>query len=81
MVVVFSKKRELKMKIFCFSLSIISFLLSSCSNEMNEKKRLEHLASLTCESSKVGRTKEELQAIESACFRRGSYGKSSGIKW
>tara|TARA_B110000908_G_C9981632_1_gene325769 strand:+ start:232 stop:444 length:213 start_codon:yes stop_codon:yes gene_type:complete len=70
------------MRIIILSLSIITCLLTGCdSDEMKAEKQRKHLASLTCQSSKEGRTKDELQAIASACFRRGSYGKSSGIKW
>ncbi|HCJ4394762.1 TPA: hypothetical protein ACHYN4_000338 [Legionella pneumophila] len=54
-------------------------LLSGCNN--SEAKKAQHLASLTCESSREHRTTEELQAIGDACFRGGSYTKSSGKKW
>ncbi|HAW6249036.1 TPA: hypothetical protein JL726_002032 [Legionella pneumophila] len=70
------------MKILTLSLALLVGLLSGCDNaETKARKKAEHLASLTCESSKQGRTKEELQAIADACFKRGSYSKSSGTKW
>lgn len=56
--------------------------LSGCDNaETKARKKAEHLASLTCDSPKKGRSKEELQAIADACFKQGGYSKSSGIKW
>ena len=70
------------MKILNLSLALLVGLLSGCENaETKARKKAEHLASLTCDSSKQGRTKEELQAIADACFKRGSYSKSSGTKW
>ncbi len=57
------------------------FLTGCGSNEAKQQSRLKHLASLTCVSSKQGRDKEELQAIADACFKRGSYHKSSGKQW
>ncbi|HHS8316185.1 TPA: entry exclusion lipoprotein TrbK [Legionella pneumophila] len=39
------------------------------------------LSELTCEDSPVGRTKEEQTAIADACFRAGSFKKSSGKEW
>ena len=70
------------MKILSLSLALLVGLLSGCENaETKARKKAEHLASLTCDSSKQGRSKEELQAIADACFKRGSYSKSSGTKW
>lgn len=70
------------MKILTLSLALLVGLLSGCDNaETKARKKAEHLASLTCDSSKQSRTKEELQAIADACFKRGSYSKSSGTKW
>lgn len=70
------------MKKLIIRLAITSAILTGCdSAEVKEKKRLAHLASLTCESSREGRTQEELQAIGDACFKRGSFHKSSGRKW
>tara|TARA_B100000949_G_scaffold220602_1_gene220680 strand:+ start:583 stop:795 length:213 start_codon:yes stop_codon:yes gene_type:complete len=70
------------MKILSLSLALLVGLLSGCENaETKARKKAEHLASLTCDSSKQGRSKEELQAIADACFKRGSYSKSSGKKW
>lgn len=70
------------MKILSLSIVLLACLVSGCdSAETKARNKAAHLASLTCESSKEGRTKEELQAIGDACFKRGSYSKSSGIKW
>lgn len=72
------------MKILTLSLSIMMFacVLSGCGGtEANAKKKAAHLASLSCDSSREGRSQEELQAIGDACFRGGSYSKSSGKKW
>ncbi|WP_367607882.1 hypothetical protein [Legionella sp. W05-934-2] len=70
------------MKKIGFSLVLLTCLLSGCdSAETKAKKKAAHLASLTCSSSKEGRTKEELQAIADACFKGGSYTKSSGKQW
>lgn len=70
------------MKILILSLALLVSLLSGCdSAETKARKNAAHLASLTCESSKENRTKAELQAIEDACFKRGSYSKSSGLRW
>jgi outer membrane biogenesis lipoprotein LolB len=56
--------------------------LTGCKTEAEKKaERVKHLASLTCESSKKGRDKEELQAIGDACFRGGSYTKSKHMAW
>ncbi|HCD9498736.1 hypothetical protein D7216_06360 [Legionella pneumophila] len=57
-------------------------LLSGCDNaETKVRKKAQHLASLTCDSPKKDRSKEELHAIADACFKQGGYSKSSGIKW
>ncbi|HAT1795962.1 TPA: hypothetical protein ACSJUJ_000113 [Legionella pneumophila] len=70
------------MKRLSLSIMVFACLLSGCeSTETKARKKPEHLASLTCESPREGRTKEELQAIGEACFRGGSYSKSSGKKW
>ncbi|AWN73036.1 hypothetical protein LEAN103870_17965 [Legionella anisa] len=70
------------MKRFGLSIALLAFLLTGCdSTEVKARKKEEHLASFTCGSSKEGRTTEELQAIADACFKGGSYSKSSGIKW
>jgi hypothetical protein len=70
------------MKKISLFIAILTYLLVSCeSTENKTKKKAEHLASLTCESSRDGRTAEEMQAIGDACFRRGSYTKSSGKEW
>lgn len=70
------------MKMLSVSIMLFACVLAGCSNtETNTKKKAAHLASLTCESSREGRTQEELQAIGDACFRGGSYSKSSGKKW
>ncbi|HAT3978663.1 TPA: hypothetical protein KLD78_001509 [Legionella pneumophila] len=70
------------MKILSLSIMVFAFVLSGCdSTETKAKKKAEYLASLTCDSPREGRTQEELQAIGDACFRGGSYSKSSGKKW
>ncbi|QIN32747.1 hypothetical protein [Legionella longbeachae] len=70
------------MKVLCLSIMVLTCVLSGCdSAETKAQKKTEHLASLTCGSSRESRTKEELQAIGDACFRGGSYSKSSGKKW
>ncbi|HAU0965783.1 TPA: hypothetical protein JBH79_01180 [Legionella pneumophila] len=70
------------MKISYLSIMVFACVLSGCDNaETRAQKKAEHLASLTCDSSREGRTKEELQVIGDACFRGGSYSKSSGKKW
>ena len=73
-----SQKGE-EMKILSLSMMLFACALSGCENA--ETKKAQHLASLTCDSSREGRTKEELQAIGDACFRGGIYSKSSGKKW
>ncbi len=78
----FITTRRRTMKILSLSIALLACLLSGCDNpETKARKKAAHLASLTCDSSKKGRTKEELQAIADACFKRGSYSKSSGHKW
>ncbi|HDO7840938.1 TPA: hypothetical protein P5J72_000331 [Legionella pneumophila] len=70
------------MKILCLSIMVVVCVLSGCdSAESKAQKKAEQLASLTCSSPREGRTQEELQAIGDACFRGGSYSKSSGKKW
>lgn len=70
------------MKILCLSIMVFACVLSGCdSAETTAQKKAEQLASLTCDSSREGRTKEELHMIGDACFRGGSYSKSSGKKW
>lgn len=61
---------------------VLTCALSGCdSAETTAQKKAEHLATLTCDSAREGRSKEELQAIADACFRGGSYSKSSGKTW
>lgn len=70
------------MKKFKVLLAFLLGLIAGCDNaETKAKKKEAHLASLTCDSTKEGRTAEELQAIGDACFKKGGYTKSSGIKW
>ncbi|HAU4231586.1 TPA: hypothetical protein F7Z39_08905 [Legionella pneumophila] len=70
------------MKILYLSIMVVACVLSGCdSAESKAQKKAEHLASLTCSSPREGRTQEELQAIGDACFRGGSYSKSSGQTW
>lgn len=70
------------MKLTTLLIVLVTCMISGCDNTANnaEKDRA-HLASLTCHSSKAGRSKQELQAIADACFKQGSYTKSSGKKW
>lgn len=63
------------------SLFIIALVGGVSGCDSGETKKSQPLASLTCNSSREGRTKEELQAIGDACFKGGSYSKSSGKKW
>ncbi|KTD03997.1 hypothetical protein Lgee_0375 [Legionella geestiana] len=70
------------MKKLGLSIAVMVCLITGCdSAETKAQKKAEHLASLTCESSREGRSTEELQAIGDACFKRGSFTKSSGKKW
>jgi hypothetical protein len=70
------------MKKLGLSIVNLACLLSGCdSAETKAKNKAAHLASLTCESSKEGRSTEELQAIGDACFRSGTYTKSTGKTW
>lgn len=70
------------MKSIAIALALSTVLLTGCDNaEVKEHKRLQHLASLTCNSSKAGRSQEELQAIADACFKGGSFHKSKEYKW
>ncbi|WP_408072892.1 hypothetical protein ACJEHO_08750 [Legionella pneumophila] len=70
------------MKMLCLSIMVVACVLSGCdSAESKAQKKAEHLAALTCSSPREGRTQEELQAIGDACFRGGSYSKSSGQTW
>lgn len=74
--------RKIKMKILSLSLVFLACLLSGCdSAQTKAKKKAVQLAQLTCNSAREGRTKEELKAIGEACFKQGSYSKSSGRKW
>ncbi len=67
------------MNLLRVSMLIMACVLSGCDSA--ETKQAQHLASLTCGASRDDRTKEELQAIGDACFRGGSYSKSSGKTW
>jgi hypothetical protein len=76
------KQQGEAMKISGLTIAILIFLLTGCdSAETRAKKKAVHLTTLTCESSREGRSTKELQAIGDACFKRGSYTKSSGKKW
>ncbi len=59
----------------------LSLLVGCQSDAEKQAARQKHLASLTCESSKAGRDKEELQAIGDACFKRGGFTKSKHMEW
>lgn len=73
------KGQSMKKIILCLTALLI---ISGCENpQTKEKQRVEALSKLTCQSSRENRTQEELQAIGDACFRGGSFRKSSGIKW
>lgn len=70
------------MKSIFLILGISACLLTGCQSDAEKKaERKKHLASLTCESSKEDRDKEELQAIGDACFKRGSFTKSKHMEW
>lgn len=64
------------------NLLAVSFFMTGCDSERAKAEFKEkQLAQLTCESSRDGRTQEELQAIGDACFRKGSYKKSTPQSW
>ena len=67
------------MKILSILIMVLLGVLSGC--DRSDTKKAQQAASLTCNSSREGRTQEELQAIGNACFTGGSYSKSSGQKW
>lgn len=70
------------MKMIFLALGISAAFLSGCQSEADKQEaRQKHLASLTCQSSKEGRDKEELQAIGDACFKGGSFKKSKHMEW
>lgn len=60
-------------KITILTLTLMCFL-SGC-----EKPK--PLKELTCADDPKGRSKAEQMAIGDACFRRGSFHKSSGHQW
>lgn len=64
-------------KAWVVALTLI-FLLTGCDSP---KPSAEMLAKLTCKDDPKGRSKEEQTAIADACFRGGSFKKSSGIEW
>lgn len=53
---------------------ILTSLLSGC-------EQSKPLKELTCKDDPKGRSKAEQMAIGDACFRRGSFHKSSGRTW
>lgn len=70
------------MKKITMALCILSTVLAGCESEQAKaEKKAAHLASLTCESSREGRTQEELYAIGDACFKRGTFKKSEERYW
>lgn len=67
------------MNLLNLSMLVFACVVSGCDSAQTSKAQ--NLASLTCDSSREGRTPEELQAIGDACFKGGSYSKSSGKTW
>lgn len=64
-----------------FSALLMTCFMSGCDSSASKEHQAQALANLTCDSSREGRTKDELQAIGDACFRQGHYTKSSGKAW
>ncbi len=70
------------MRLIVVGFGLSTLILAGCDNaEVKEHQHLQHLASLSCNSSKAGRSQEELQAIADACFKGGSFHKSKEYKW
>lgn len=63
---------------FLITFILVSSFISGCESEQAKSKRL---SQLTCDSSRAGRSQEELTAIGEACFRKGNFVKSSGKEW
>ena len=59
-------------------LLLITLVLPACESEQAKAARI---AGLTCADSPEGRPLEERQAIADACFKRGTFHKSSGKTW
>lgn len=60
------------------TLGCMLLALAGCETEQAKAARI---ARLTCADSPEGRPLEERQAIADACFRRGTFRKSSGKTW
>jgi entry exclusion lipoprotein TrbK len=60
------------------ALVLILLILIGCESEKEKNARL---TNLTCADSPLGRSHEEQQAIADACFKRGTFRKSSGQTW
>jgi len=70
------------MKQIMMLLAVSAFVLAGCESQQTKAlKKAKQLAQLTCESSREGRSTEELQAIGDACFRKGSFQKSTPQSW
>lgn len=60
------------------SVACMLLALAGCESEQAKAARI---AALTCADSPQGRPLEERQAIADACFKRGTFRKSSGKSW
>lgn len=70
------------MKQFMLLMGVAAFFLVGCeSDQAKAESKAKQLAQLTCDSSREGRSQEELQAIGDACFRKGSFQKSTPQSW
>lgn len=68
-------------KIILYMLTVSCFMAGCDSDKAKAEYKAKQLAHLTCDSSRKGRTQEELQAIGDACFRKGSFKKSTPQSW
>lgn len=59
-------------------LALMAIAMMGCESEKEKEARL---MQLTCADSPTGRSLEEQQAIADACFKRGTFRKSSGKGW
>lgn len=70
------------MKKIMMLLAVAAFAMTGCeSQQAKADRKAKQLAQLTCESSREGRSTEELQVIGDACFRKGSFKKSTHQSW